>query len=391
MTWDGQLDTMAVHAGREDLARLGVHVPPIDLSTTNPLPGVGTGGDSYENLATGGTPADGDSLVYQRLWNPTVARFEQALARMEGTDAAVAFSSGMAAISACLLAAAARGKRHVVAVRPLYGGSDHLLATGLLGTEVTWAGPHDIDRALRPDTGLVVLESPANPTLELVDISAVAELCGDVPLLVDNTFATPVLQRPADHGATLVVHSATKAIGGHGDVLAGAVATDGEWAARLRQVRAITGGVLHPLGAYLLHRGLQTLPVRVRAQQANAGKVANWLAERPEIGAVHYPGLPEGDPLGLVGRQMAGPGSVLAFEVRAGYEAAARVAGGCRLITHAVSLGGVDTLIQHPASLTHRPVAAEAKPNAALLRVSIGLEDPDDLIADLGQALAAAG
>ena len=140
-------DTIAVHAGRDDLSALGVHVPPIDLSTTNPLPNVGVGGDSYEALATGGTPINGGSHVYQRLWNPTTARFEEALARMENTEAAVAFASGMAAITACLLAAAAEGRRHVVAVRPLYGGSDHLLASGLLGTEVTWAAADGIAAA----------------------------------------------------------------------------------------------------------------------------------------------------------------------------------------------------------------------------------------------------
>ncbi|MEU2625545.1 PLP-dependent transferase [Kitasatospora sp. NPDC007106] len=381
-------DTRAVHAGRTDLRGLGTHVPPIDLSTTNPLPGVETGGDSYEALATGGLVPDGGSAVYQRLWNPTTARFEQALAELEDCEQAVAFASGMAALAACLLAARAEGKGHVVAVRPLYGGTDHVLATGLLGTEVTWATAGEVAAAIRPDTGLVIVETPANPTLDLVDLSAVAAQCGDVPLLVDNTFATPVLQQPVHHGATLVLHSATKYLGGHGDVLAGAVATDAEWAARLRRVRAVTGGILHPLAAYLLHRGLQTLPLRVRHQAANAAKVAAWLAARPEVEQVYYPGLPECDPQGLVGRQMTGAGSVLAFSLRGGYEAAARTAAGCDLITHAVSLGGVDTLIQHPASLTHRPVAPEARPHPSLLRLSVGLEEPEDLFDDLARAFS---
>ncbi|MEV8093773.1 PLP-dependent transferase [Kitasatospora sp. NPDC085879] len=379
-------DTRAVHAGRTDLRGLGTHVPPIDLSTTNPLPGVETGGDSYEALATGGLVPDGGSAVYQRLWNPTTARFEQALAELEDCEQSVAFASGMAALAACLLAARAEGRGHVVAVRPLYGGTDHVLATGLLGTEVTWARAGEVAAAIRPDTGLVIVETPANPTLDLVDLTAVAEQCGDVPLLVDNTFATPVLQRPVHHGATLVLHSATKYLGGHGDVLAGAVATDAEWAARLRRVRAVTGGILHPLAAYLLHRGLQTLPMRVRHQAANAAKVAAWLGSRPEVDRVYFPGLPECDPQGLVGRQMSGAGSVLAFSLRDGYEAAARTAAGCELITHAVSLGGVDTLIQHPASLTHRPVAPEARPHPSLLRLSVGLEEPEDLFEDLAQA-----
>ncbi|MCX4388440.1 PLP-dependent transferase [Micromonospora peucetia] len=383
------VDTRAVHAGRADLAALGVHVPPIDFSTTNPLPSVDAGGDAYETLATGGTLPAGGSAVYQRLWNPTVARFETALADLEDTTDAVAFASGMAALTAVLLAATRDGKRHLVAVRPLYGGTDHVLATGLLGTTVTWARADEVAAAVRPDTALVIAETPANPTLDLVDIAALARAAGEVPLLVDNTVATPVLQQPTRHGAALVLHSATKSIGGHGDVLAGVIACDADWAARLRQVRALTGAILHPLGAYLLHRGLQTLPVRVRAQQAGAEKLAGWLATHPAVARVHHPSLH--DPAGLVGRQMSGPGSLLAFEVRGGAPAACAVANACRLITHAVSLGGVDTLIQHPASLTHRPVEGEAKPCGGLLRVSVGLEDPEDLRADLAQALAELG
>jgi methionine-gamma-lyase len=376
--------TTAVHAGRRDLTGLGVHVPPIDLSSTYPLPDVLKGGESYDALAGGGTPPADGSLVYQRLWNPTVARFEAGLAELEGTAAAVAFASGMAAFTACLLAAVAEGRRHVVAVRPLYGGSDHLLASGLLGTSVSWAYPEEIETAVRSDTGLVVVETPANPDLRLLDLADVRRRAGDVPVLVDNTFATPVLQRPVEFGADLVLHSATKFLGGHGDVVAGVVACSDGWAQRLRPVRAITGGLLHPLAAYMLHRGLQTLPLRVHAAQQGATKLAERLATHPAVTAVHYPGLPECDPHGLVGRQMAGPGAILSFEVNGD---AARVAAACKLITHAVSLGGVDTLIQHPASLTHRPVTDDAKPVAALLRLSVGLEDVDDLWADLSAAL----
>jgi methionine-gamma-lyase len=383
------LETRAVHAGRRDLAGLGIHVPSIDLSTTSPLADVESGGDAYEVLATGGRPIPGGSLVYGRLWNPTVARFEDALAELEGAEEAVAFATGMAAMTACLLAMSASGKRHVVAVRPVYGGTDHLLDNGLLGVEVTWAGAKEIGNALRPETGLVIVETPANPTLALLDLADVCAQAGDVPVLVDNTFATPVLQQPLRHGAALVLHSATKFIGGHGDVMAGVVATGPEWAAALRRVRAVTGGVLHPLAGYLLHRGLQTLPIRVRAQQASAQQVAEWLVAHPAVEAVHYPGLPGSDPDGILDRQMAGPGSVMAFEVVGGYPAAAAMANACELISHAVSLGGTETLIEHPASLTHRPVAAEARPNPGLLRISVGLEAVEDLCADLDQALRA--
>ena len=381
-------DSLAVHAGRNGLTELGVHAVPIDLSTTAPLPSVHDGGLAYEQMATGGPHLDGQSTVYQRLWNPTVARFEEGVALLEATEEAVAFATGMAALTAVLLAVVGTGKKHVVAVRPLYGGSDHLLASGVLGTEVTFTTPDGIRAALRPDTGLVILETPANPSLELVEIAAAAAAADSVPLLVDNTFATPVLQQPFRHGAALVLHSATKFFGGHGDAMGGVVAASPEWAVRLRQIRAITGGILTPWPAYLLHRGLATLPVRVRAQQSSAEKVAAALAEHELISRVFYPGLPECDPRGLVGTQMAGPGSLLAFEL-ASAEHAERVPGAVSMITHAVSLGGIDTLIQHPAGLTHRPVAAEAKPHASLLRVSVGLEDPADIVADLAQALEA--
>jgi cystathionine beta-lyase/cystathionine gamma-synthase len=272
----------------------------------------------------------------------------------------------------------------------LYGGTDHVLAGGLLGTRVTFVTPDEVASAVRPDTGLVVVETPANPTLDLVDLRALVVAAGGVPVLVDNTFATPVLQRPAELGAALVLHSATKFLGGHGDAMGGVVAAGDAWASRLRRVRAVTGGVLAPWAAYLLHRGLPTLPLRVRAQQETATRLAAWLQEQPGVAAVHHPSLPTTDPTGLVGRQMSGPGSILAFELAGGFAAAAAVAQAVRVATHAVSLGGVDTLVQHPAALTHRPVAPEARPSAGLLRLSVGLEDVDDLAADLAQALAAA-
>lgn len=385
------LDTRAVHAGRTDLTDLGVHALPIDLSTTSPLPSVDAGGEAYEWLAGGQPLQPGQTPVYARLWNSTVARFEEGLAALEGAPEAVAFASGMAAMTAVLLSLPAE-RRHVVAVRPLYGGTDHLLASGLLGTSVTYAAADEVAAAITAQTALVLLETPANPTLELVDIRAVADAIAatgrEVPLLVDNTFATPVLQNPLQHGAAMVLHSATKFIGGHGDAVGGIVATDAATAARLRPVRAITGGILHPWAAYLLHRGLATLPVRVRAQQQSASLVAASLTEHPAVVRVWHPSLPGCDPRALVGRQQRGPGAVLAFELAGGYAAAASVAGSVELLTHAVSLGGVDTLIQHPAALTHRPVAAAARPGAGVLRVSVGLEDVADIIADLEKAIA---
>lgn len=366
---------------------MGVHALPIDLSSTNPLPDIERGGDSYESMANGGRPLPDGGAVYARLWNPTVARFESALAQLEQASAAVAFASGMAAMTAAILAnTAATNRRHIVAVRPLYGGTDHLLATGLLGVEVTFCQEHQVAESLRSDTGLVVAETPANPTLELVDIAAVVGQAGDVPVLVDNTFATPVLQNPVPLGAAMSLHSATKYLGGHGDVVAGVIACDEQTAEALRRVRAITGALLHPLGAYLLHRGLTTLPTRMRAQQSNARRIAGWLDGHPAVERVYYPGA-AGDPRSLLQRQMRGTGAMISVGLRGGFEAANQLTSSVQLFTHAVSLGGVDSLVQHPAALTHRPVAPEARPSANVVRLSIGLEDAEDLMADLDRAL----
>ncbi|WP_447035361.1 trans-sulfuration enzyme family protein [Streptomyces sp. DSM 118878] len=384
------LATEAVHAGREDLAGLGLHAAPIDLSTTYPSSDSRGEAARIDAFAAEGILDDGPP-VYARLGNPTVARFETALARLEGTESAVAFASGMAALTAVLLVRGSAGLRHVVAVRPLYGCSDHMLTAGLLGTEVTWvdrwdgagAGGSDADsaealgkaiaEAVRPDTGLVMVESPANPTLAELDLAAVAEACGEVPLLADNTFATPVLQRPAESGARLVLHSATKYLGGHGDVLGGVVACDEAFARQLRQVRFATGGVLHPLAGYLLLRGLATLPVRVRAASATAAELVRRLAADPRVERVHYPRL---------------GGAMVAFEV---YGDPHEVTAGVRLITPAVSLGSVDSLIQHPASISHRVVDAADRHSSGvsdrLLRLSCGLEDVEDLWNDLDRAL----
>lgn len=387
--------TLAGHAGRADLRDLGVHAPPIDLSTTYPLADPEAAGRSLEALAAGEGLAG--SPVYARLFNPTVARFEAGLAELEGTAEAVAFGSGMAALTACLLAASRRG-RHVVAIRPLYGTSDHLLASELLGLRVSWATPQSVGASLANDTSLVVVETPANPTLALVDIRDVVEQARGVPVLVDSTFATPVLQRPAELGATLVLHSATKFLGGHGDVIAGVVATDPTWARELRHVRVLTGALLHPLAAYLLHRGLPTLPLRVERAQETARELATRIARHPAVIRAFYPGLPGADPEGLLARQMRGPGALVSFEVAGGYEAALRLMRSLRLITPAVSLGATDSLIQHPASLTHRAVEERVREqsgiSAGLLRLSVGLEGVEDLWRDLEgalwQALAAA-
>lgn len=384
-------ETRAVHAGREDFARLCVHAPPIDLSTTYPLPDLATATASYDALAHGA--AEAANPIYARMHNPTVARVEQAIAMLEGTEACVAFGSGMAALAALLLARRPHGG-HVLAVRPLYGGSDVLLASGMCGLEAEFVAAEDIAARRRPDTSLIVIETPSNPTLDLVDIRAVVAAAGDVPVLVDSTFASPVLQNPAAFGATYVWHSATKFLGGHGDVIAGALCCDEAHAAPLRSVRAVTGALLHPLAAYLLHRGLPTLALRVERAQANARVLAERLAAHPAVARVFYPGLGTVRNDHLLETQMRGPGALLAFDMRGGHDAAATVLAGVRLATAAVSLGSVDTLIQHPAGITHRMVDPAAREAAGitpgLLRLSVGIEGVEDLWADLAQALAQA-
>lgn len=385
-----KLDTLAVHAGRDDFRSLGVHAPPIDLSSTYPLLDPKAGTQSLEALAMGGEPAG--TPVYGRLYNPTVARFEAALAKLEGAEEAVAFGSGMAALTAVLLAAKERGS-HIVAARPLYGGSDHLLTSGLLGLRTTFVTASEIRAAIRPETALVIIETPSNPTLDLIDIEETVRQAGDVPVLVDSTFATPILQRPLAFGAAFSLHSATKMLGGHGDVIAGVVACGREHAEALRRVRVITGSILHPLGGYLLHRGLQTLAIRVRAAQSNARLLARRLVEHPAVSRVAFPELPGCDPHKLLGRQLEGPGSLVSFEMKGGFEAARGVLAKVRLFLPAVSLGSNDSLIQHPAALTHRVVTEEGRAQGkiadGLIRASVGLEDIDDLWEDLRQALDA--
>ena len=385
-----RFDTRAVHAGREDFHDLCVHAPPLDLSTTYPVTDLHTGTASFDALVGGHATAA--NPIYARLHNPTVARTEAALAQLEGTEACVAYASGMAALTAVLLDRRQHGA-HVLVVRPLYGTSDHLLASGLCGLEAEFVDAGEIAARKRPDTALVIIETPANPTLDLVDIRAVIDAAGEVPVLVDSTFATPVLQTPAEFGAAYVLHSATKFLGGHGDVIAGVVCCSEARAQPLRTVRAATGALLHPLAAYLLHRGLPTLALRVERAQANAQVLAHKLVAHPAVARVHYPGLGTVRNAHLLRTQMRGPGSLIAFEVIGGHAAAAGVMRNVQLMTPAVSLGSVDTLIQHPAGLTHRVVSDAAKAangiTPGLLRLSVGIEHADDLWADLAQALQA--
>lgn len=374
------LYTRAIHVGREDLIDLGVHAVPIDLSTTYPSRDMEAEAARLDILVTGAR--DGGMPVYGRVGNPTTDRFEKALASLESAEAAVAFSSGMAALSAALLATVAAGKPHVVGVRPLYGTSDFLLESGLLGVTTTFVNPDEAAAAIREDTGLVIVESPANPTLNEVDIRKLVSEIGDVPLLVDNTFATPILQRPLELGASIVLHSATKFLGGHGDVMAGAIVSSEEYARQIRNVRYAVGSTLHPLSGYLLLRGLSTLPIRMRAQSENARILAERLSAHPAVSKVYYPGLDPDRPAD----QMKGGGAMVSFEVIGD---PGDVISGVQIITPAVSLGSVDSLIENPAAISHHIMEPEVRQsigiNDNLLRMSVGLEHVDDLWADLSR------
>lgn len=390
-----RIQTSSVHAGRDDFAKLGVHASPIDLSTTYPVHDLIAGTASFDALVGGAAQAE--NPIYARLHNPTVARTEQAIAELEGTESCVAFGSGMAALSALLLSRRAVGS-HVLVVRPIYGSADHLLACGTLGLDAQFVTVDQIAEKRRDDTTLIIVETPANPTLKLVDIRAVVAAAGEVPVMVDSTFATPILQNPAALGARYVLHSATKFLGGHGDVIAGVVCCADVDAMPLRQMRALTGGLLHPLGAYLLHRGLATLALRVERAQANAIELTQRLIQHSAVAKVYFPGLSDHQHHELIGEganaQMRGPGALIAMELHGGFETAAATMAAVKLITPAVSLGSVDSLIQHPAGLTHRVVDDQVRAahgiTEGLLRLSVGIEHVDDLWADLDQALTCA-
>ncbi len=362
----------------------------VEMANSSPIDDPRRAAQSLGQLAQG--MRAGQNPVYARLHNGTVAEFEAALAQVEKVESAVAFGSGMAAMTAAVMAVCEPGD-NIVAIRPLYGGTDHLFSEVITGVEVRFATAHGAADAIDEQTAMVVAETPANPTLDLIDIERLVRSVGDVPVLIDSTFATPVLQNPAEFGAQLVLHSASKYIGGHGDVIGGVIATDERWAQQLRKVRIATGALLHPMAAYLLRRGLGTLPLRIEAAQRSAMQLADRLVEHPLVERVYYPGLVHCDPEVIVCRQMRGPGAMIAFEV-ANAEVGCRVMESVELITAAVSLGSTDTLIQHPASLTHQIVdddaLEESGVTSGLLRLSVGLEHVEDLWTDLDTAICRA-
>lgn len=369
-----RVETLAVHAGHEVDSATGAVAAPIHLSTT------------FERDAEGNYPS---GYIYGRSANPNRQALETALAALEGGAEAAAFASGLAACSGVLQALAAGD--HVVAPTDVYHGMTKLLREIYMrwGLEVTFVDMTNLEAvraAMTARTKLVWTETPSNPLLKITDLAAVAEIAHDSGAICacDNTLA-PIVQRPLDLGCDLVMHSTTKYLGGHSDVTGGAIIakTATDFFARIREIQTTCGGVPSPFDCWLVLRGMRSLPWRMRGHCENALKVASWLADHARVEAVHYPALESHAGHEIAARQMSAFSGILSFEVRGGREAAMAVAAKTKLFTQATSLGGVESLIEHRASIK----GEDPRTPQGLLRLSVGLEHADDLIEDLGQAL----
>ncbi len=335
--------------------------------------------------------------AYTRWGNPTTVRLEKKLASLEGAEDAAFFSSGMAAISTSVLAFLSAGD-HAIAIRDVYGGTFELMSKILprLGVKTTLVDPEDqqaMKDAVRPNTKLVLIETPTNPTLKVVDIAKTAEIAhgAGALLFVDNTFASPINQRPIEFGADLVLHSATKYLNGHADVTAGAAVGDREKVEKINHLRRDLGGTLDPLASWLVLRGMKTMALRVRAQNESAMALAEFLFRHKKVKAVHYPGLKGHPQHALAKKQMSGYGGMMSFELNGSMEDAKRLTERLKIALLAASLGGVETLVSQPSLMTHTQLTAEERAKTgipeSLIRLSVGIEDKEDLIADFKQAL----
>lgn len=387
--------TRAIHHGYNPAEHHGALVPPVYQSATFAFPSADFGAACFAGEERG--------YIYTRISNPTLDLLEQRMAVLEGGAGAIAFGSGMGAITATCWTVLQPGDE-VITDLTLYGCTFAFFEHGLKRFGVTIRSvdltrPEALAAAIGPRTRMVYFETPANPNMRLVDIAAVCAIARAHGALtvVDNTYCTPWMQRPLELGADVVVHSATKYLNGHGDVTAGiAVAADAELAGRIRLcgLKDMTGAVLSPQDASLVLRGLKTLSLRMERHCANAAAIADLLASHPEVERVYYPGLPNDPQHTLARRQMRAFGGMLAFELKGGLDAGRRFLDALQLVTRAVSLGDAETLVQHPATMTHSTYTAEERAAAlisdGLVRLSAGLEEIDDLLADLAQALDAA-
>jgi cystathionine gamma-lyase/cystathionine beta-lyase/cystathionine gamma-lyase/homocysteine desulfhydrase len=377
---NARFSTICIHAGQEPDPATGAIITPIFQTSTYVQPELGRH-KGYE---------------YARTQNPTRGALEANLAAIEGGRAGFAFASGMAAIGA--VTSQLRSGDHVVVTENTYGGTFRLFDRVLQRYQIAFsyvdtADLSAVDRAIRPETKLVFVETPTNPVMTITDLAGCAEIAHGrgCRLVVDNTFASPALQQPLAFGADMVLHSTTKYLNGHSDSIGGAVIAsrddDIEW---LGFVQNSAGAILSPFDSWLVLRGTKTLAVRMAQHSKNGQALAEYLAAHPKVGAVYYPGLPEHPQHALAARQMRGFGGMLAFDLGS-LEAARKVLNGVRLMALAESLGGVETLISHPATMTHASVPAERRARIGitdgLVRISAGIEDVDDLLEDLAQAL----
>lgn len=385
------LGTTAIHAGT--LKNLyGTLAMPIYQTSTFIFDSAEQGGRRFALEEAG--------YIYTRLGNPTTTVLEDKIAALEEGEAAVATSSGMGAISSTLWTVLKAGD-HIVTDKTLYGCTFALMCHGLtrFGIDVTFVDTSNLDEvknAMKENTRVVYLETPANPNLKIVDIEALAKIAHTNPntlVIVDNTFATPYMQKPLTLGADIVVHSVTKYINGHGDVIAGLVITNKALADQIRFVglKDMTGAVLGPQDAYYIIRGMKTFEIRMERHCKNARKVVEFLNNHPKIERVYYPGLETHPGYEIAKKQMKDFGAMISFELKGGFEAGKTLLNSLKLCSLAVSLGDTETLIQHPASMTHSPYTKEEREAAGitdgLVRLSVGLENVEDIIADLEQGL----
>lgn len=385
--------TRAVHAGESPEPTTGSLTAPLYQSSVYAFRDAAQGADLFAGK--------GEGYIYTRLGNPTLKTLENKLALLEGAEAALVTSSGMGAI-ATATAAVARAGDHIVSAEVIYGATYTLFSEvwsryGIETTFVSSTDPEDYRRAMRPNTRLVFIESPSNPTLDIIDIEAIAAIAREAGAysMVDNTFATPINQNPLALGADLVVHSATKYLGGHADVIAGALAGPASLIKACRSSLKTLGTVLGPFEAWLILRGVKTLALRMARHNENGMAVARFLEGHPAVRRVFHPGLESNPGRAVAARQMRDFGGMVSFELKGGHDAGIRLVNSVRLCTLAVSLGDVRTLIEHPASMTHAAVPSEERLRGGitdgLVRLSTGIEDAADIIADLEQALEKAG
>ncbi len=382
--------TRAIHKGSLNPPVYGEVSVPIFQSATFSFPSAEEGAGRFSGEKRG--------YIYTRLNNPTNNALEEAVAVLENGFGAMATATGMAATTTVYLALLGRDS-HIIATDSLYSASRVVLETEIsrFGVQATFVDTSDlrnIERALQPNTRVVYIETPANPTMKITDIAGVAEIAHGhgASLVADNTFASPYLQRPLEHGADVVVQSLTKLMNGHSDVVGGMIVTKTEALfKKIRRVLSLFGGTMDPHQAWLILRGIRTLPLRVEKSQENAQRLAEFLAHHPKVLWVRYPGLPDHPQHELARRQMDGFGAMICFGVKNGLEGGRAVMNHVRLITLAVSLGGVESLIEHPASMTHASVPKEEREQAGivdeLVRLSVGCEDFEDLKDDVDQAL----